>query len=62
MTRAFLDHARARARRREIPVVPEDLQFDDLQQTLAREPAQVVALLDALAELRAAAAPVGRSH
>jgi DNA-directed RNA polymerase specialized sigma24 family protein len=52
MTRALLDHARARARRRELPVRSEDLQFDDLHQTLAREPALVVALLDALAELR----------
>ena len=52
MTRALLDHARARARRREIPVRPEDLQVDDLQQALDREPAQVVALLEALAELK----------
>jgi RNA polymerase sigma-70 factor, ECF subfamily len=52
MTRALLDHARVRARRRELPVYPEDLQFDDLHQTLVREPALVVALLDALAELR----------
>ena len=52
MTRALLDHARARARRRELPVGPEDLQFDDLDQTLTREPALLVALLDALAELR----------
>jgi RNA polymerase sigma factor (sigma-70 family) len=52
MTRALLDHARVRARRREFPVRPEDLQMDDLNQTMAREPAQVVALLDALAELR----------
>jgi DNA-directed RNA polymerase specialized sigma24 family protein len=52
MHRALLDHARVRARRREISVRPEDLQVDDLHQTLAREPAQVVALLDALAELR----------
>jgi hypothetical protein len=43
MTRALLDHARVRARRRELPVGPEDLQFDDLPQTLAREPALVVA-------------------
>jgi DNA-directed RNA polymerase specialized sigma24 family protein len=54
MERALLDHARTRARRREIPVSPEDLQIDDLQQALAREPAQVVALLEALAELRQA--------
>jgi len=52
MERALLDHARARARRREIPVRPEDLQLDDLQHALAREPAQVVVLLDALAELK----------
>ena len=52
MTRALLDHARTRARRREVPVRPEDLQFDDLHQTMAREPEMVVALLDALAELR----------
>jgi DNA-directed RNA polymerase specialized sigma24 family protein len=52
MTRALLDHARVRARRRELPVRPEYLQFDNLPQTLAREPALVVALLDVLAELR----------
>jgi RNA polymerase sigma factor (sigma-70 family) len=52
MTRALLDHARVRARCREFPVRPEDLQFDNLPQTLAREPALVVALLEALAELR----------
>jgi DNA-directed RNA polymerase specialized sigma24 family protein len=52
MARVVLDHARSRARRREIPVRPEDLQLDALHQTLEREPAQVVALLDALAELR----------
>ena len=52
MERALLDHARARARRREIPVRPEDLQLDDLQHALAQEPTQVVALLDALAELK----------
>jgi len=52
MTRALLDHARVRARRRESPVHPADLQFDDLRQTLDREPALVVALLDALTELR----------
>jgi RNA polymerase sigma factor (TIGR02999 family) len=52
MTRVLLDHARARGRRREILVRPEDLLVDDLQHALAREPAQVVALLDALAELK----------
>jgi DNA-directed RNA polymerase specialized sigma24 family protein len=52
MARALRDHARIRARRREVPVRPEDLQFDDLRQTLDREPMQVVALLDALAELQ----------
>jgi DNA-directed RNA polymerase specialized sigma24 family protein len=52
MTRALLDHARARGRRREIPIRPEDLQFADLHQTMARDPALVVALLDALAELK----------
>jgi RNA polymerase sigma factor (TIGR02999 family) len=52
MTRVLLDHARARARRREIPVRPEHLQVNDLQHAMAREPAQVVALLDALAELK----------
>lgn len=52
MTRALLDHARVRARRRDLPVRPEDLQFDDLQQTLAHEPAQVVALVEALDELK----------
>jgi RNA polymerase sigma-70 factor, ECF subfamily len=52
MERALIDHARARARRREIPVSPEDLQVDELPQALEREPAQVVALVEALAELR----------
>ncbi len=52
MERALRDHARLRARRREVPVHPEDLQFDNLRQTLDREPMQVVALLDALAELQ----------
>ena len=52
MHRTVLDHARARARRHEIPVRPEDLQLVELPQTLARDPAQVVALLDALAALR----------
>lgn len=52
MERVVLDHARSRARRRELPVRPKDLRLDDLQQTLDREPAQVVALLEALAELR----------
>src|SRR5262245_60302810 len=52
MERVVLDHARSRARRREIPVRPEDLQLDDLHQTLEREPAQVVALLEALTEIR----------
>jgi RNA polymerase sigma factor (sigma-70 family) len=54
MERTLLDHARARARRREIPVRPEDLQVDDLQQAMDQEPGQVVALLDALAELKQA--------
>ncbi len=54
MERVLLDHARSRGRRREIPVRPADLQFDDLPLTLGREPAQVMALLDALAELRQA--------
>jgi len=52
MERVLLDHARMRARRREIPVRPEDLQVDDLQQAIDREPAQVVARLDALTELK----------
>jgi DNA-directed RNA polymerase specialized sigma24 family protein len=52
MERVVLDHARVRARRRESPVRPEDLPVDDLPQTLGREPAQVVALLEALAALR----------
>jgi DNA-directed RNA polymerase specialized sigma24 family protein len=52
MELALLNHGRARARRRDMPVRPEDLQVDDPQQTMAREPAQVVALLEALAELR----------
>jgi hypothetical protein len=52
MARALLDHARMRARRRELPVRPEDLQIDDLHQAMAREPAQVVALLEVLAELK----------
>jgi DNA-directed RNA polymerase specialized sigma24 family protein len=50
MHQAPPDHARAR--RRDIPVRPKDLQLDDLQQTLEREPAQVVALLEVLAELK----------
>jgi DNA-directed RNA polymerase specialized sigma24 family protein len=54
MHRVLLDHARVRARRREFPVRPEELHIDDLHQALTREPAQVVALLDALAELRQA--------
>jgi DNA-directed RNA polymerase specialized sigma24 family protein len=54
MGRALLDHARVRARRREIPVRPEDLQLNALPEAMAREPAQVVALLDTLAELRQA--------
>jgi DNA-directed RNA polymerase specialized sigma24 family protein len=52
MERALLDHARVRARRRELPVRPEELQFNDLHQTMERDPALVVALLDALAELK----------
>ena len=52
MARVVLDHARRRARRRERPVRPEDLPFDDLPQALGREPAQVVVLLEALAERR----------
>ena len=52
MTRALLDHARVRARRREFLVRPEELQFDDLHQTMIREPAMVVALVEALAKLR----------
>ena len=52
MGRVLLDHARSRARCREIPVRPDNLQFDALPQTLDREPAQVVALLEALATLR----------
>ena len=52
MTRALRDHARMRARRRESPIRPEDLLVDDLHQAMAQEPAQVVALLDALADLR----------
>jgi RNA polymerase sigma factor (TIGR02999 family) len=54
MERALLDHARTRARRRDLPIRPEDLQVDDLQQAMAREPAQVVALLEALTELKQA--------
>jgi RNA polymerase sigma factor (TIGR02999 family) len=54
MHRVLLDHARVRARRREFPVSPEALQIDDLSQALTREPAQVVALLEALADLRQA--------
>jgi DNA-directed RNA polymerase specialized sigma24 family protein len=54
MERALLDHARVRARRRDIPVRPEEIQFDDLHQTMAREPAQVVALLEVLAEIKQA--------
>ena len=54
MERTLVDHARARARRREVPVRPEDLQVDDLQQAMDQEPGQVMALLDALAELKQA--------
>ena len=54
MERALLDHARTRARRRDLPIRPEDLWVDDLQQAMAREPAQVVALLEALTELEQA--------
>ena len=54
MERALLDHARTRARRRDLPIRPEDLQVDDLQQAMVREPAQVVALLEALTELKQA--------
>jgi RNA polymerase sigma-70 factor (ECF subfamily) len=54
MHRVLLDHARVRARRREFPVRPEELHIDDLHQALTGGPAQVVALLDALAELRQA--------
>jgi RNA polymerase sigma-70 factor, ECF subfamily len=50
MERTLRDHARTR--HREVPVRPEDLQVDDLQHAMDREPAQVVALLDALAELK----------
>lgn len=53
MTRALVDHARSRARRREIPVHPEDLHFDNLPQMMAHEPALVVALVEALHELKA---------
>lgn len=52
MARVLIDHARARARRREIPVHPGDLRLDDLKQALVTEPAQVVALLEALGELK----------
>lgn len=54
MERALRDHARMRARRRELPVRPEDLLLTELPQTLEQDPAQVVALLDALAELKQA--------
>jgi RNA polymerase sigma factor (TIGR02999 family) len=54
MERALLDHARTRARRRDLPIRPEDLQIDDLHQAMDREPAQVVALLEALTELKQA--------
>jgi DNA-directed RNA polymerase specialized sigma24 family protein len=52
MARVLIDHGRARVRRREIPVHPGDLRLDDLKQALVREPAQVMALLEALAELK----------
>ena len=52
MHRVLLDHARVRARRREFPVRPEELHIDDLHQALTREPAQMVALLEALTDLR----------
>jgi RNA polymerase sigma factor (TIGR02999 family) len=54
MERVLIDHARARVRRREIPMRPEDLQVDDVAQAMEREPAQVVALVEALAELKQA--------
>jgi DNA-directed RNA polymerase specialized sigma24 family protein len=52
MGQALIDHARVRGRRRDFPVAPEDLHFDALRQTMARDPALVVALVEALAELR----------
>jgi DNA-directed RNA polymerase specialized sigma24 family protein len=52
MGQALIDHARVRCRRRDTPVAPEDLRFDDLRQTMERDPALVVALVEALAELR----------
>jgi RNA polymerase sigma factor (TIGR02999 family) len=52
MERALIDHARARIRRRDISTRPEDLYLLDLKQAMEREPEQVVALTEALAELR----------
>ena len=51
MQRALIDHARKRAahkRAGERLIRPEDFHFLDLKQTLETEPAQVVALVDAL--------------
>jgi RNA polymerase sigma factor (TIGR02999 family) len=52
MERALIDHARARIRGRKNPVRPEDLYHHDPKQAMERDPAQVVALAEALAEMR----------
>jgi len=60
MRRALIDHARQRAagkRRAERLLQPEDIQLFDLRQTLAREPLQIVALVEALTWLEQEAPP-----
>jgi len=54
MKRALIDHARMRIRRwnRELPVAPEDLELYEVKQMMDTDPAQVVALEAALAELK----------
>jgi RNA polymerase sigma factor (TIGR02999 family) len=55
MRRALIDHGRRRAtlkRQAELPVEPADLELLDLKRTMEREPAQIVALAEALAWLQ----------
>lgn len=55
MQRALIDHGRHRAaqkRRAEVLVRPEELQLLNLKQTMAQDPAQVVALVEALVWLK----------
>ncbi|ETX05919.1 MAG: hypothetical protein ETSY2_20185, partial [Candidatus Entotheonella gemina] len=54
MQQALIDHARKRASHkysRETLIRPEDIELLDLKQTLERKPAQIVALVEALAWL-----------